>query len=52
MSEAARFYIPDIVHPAAITAEEERAAIVLIVEVTSPLGFTLPTTDWPRWIRP
>ncbi|MGH3181924.1 MAG: Uma2 family endonuclease [Streptosporangiaceae bacterium] len=33
-----RFYIPDIVfiHPDAVTAEEERAAIVLIVEVTSP----------------
>jgi Uma2 family endonuclease len=33
-----RFYIPDLVfiHPDATTAEEERAAIVLIVEVTSP----------------
>jgi Uma2 family endonuclease len=116
--ESRRFYIPDIVfiHPDAITAEEERAAIVLIVEVTSPmssdtvfhdrttkpvqyakagvplyllvdqelgtwtlhglaegwqryqivavgafgedillpspLGFTLPTIDWPRWLRP
>jgi Uma2 family endonuclease len=111
-----RFYIPDIVfiHPDAVTAEEERAAIVLIVEVTSPtspdtvlndrttkpvqyakagvplyllvdqelgrwtlhglhegwqryqivaadaygeeiplpepLGFTIPTADWPRWL--
>jgi Uma2 family endonuclease len=33
-----RFYIPDIVfiHPDATTAEEERAAIALVVEVTSP----------------
>jgi Uma2 family endonuclease len=33
-----RFYIPDLVfiHPDATTAEEERAAIALIVEVTSP----------------
>ncbi len=33
-----RFYVPDLVfiHPDAVTAEEERAAIVLIVEVTSP----------------
>jgi Uma2 family endonuclease len=110
-----RFYVPDIVfiHPDAKTAEEERAAIVMVVEVTSPsspdtvlndrttkpiqyakagvplyllvdqelgqwtlhglhqgwqrypivaagpygeeiplpppLGFTLPTADWPRW---
>jgi Uma2 family endonuclease len=115
--ESRRFYIPDIVfiHPDAVTAEEERAAIVLIVEVTSPtspdtvlndrmtkpiqyakagvplyllvdqelgrwilhglaegwqryqivaagvygediplpapLGFTIPTADWPRWLR-
>jgi len=36
--QARRFYIPDLVfiHPDAVTAEEERAAIVLIVEVTSP----------------
>jgi Uma2 family endonuclease len=111
-----RFYVPDLVfiHPDAVTAEEERAAIVLIVEVTSPsspdtvlndrttkpvqyakanvplyllidqelgcwtlhglhegwqryqvvaagaygediplpspLGFTIPTADWPRWL--
>jgi Uma2 family endonuclease len=34
--KARRFYIPDIVfvHPDAVTAEEERAAIALIVEVT------------------
>jgi Uma2 family endonuclease len=33
-----RFYVPDVVfiHPDAATAEEERAAIVLVVEVTSP----------------
>jgi len=33
-----RFYVPDIVfiHPGATTAEEERTAIVLVVEVTSP----------------
>jgi Uma2 family endonuclease len=111
-----RFFIPDIalIHPDAGTAEEERAAIALIVEVTSPpsrdavfndrtvkpvqyakggvplyllvdqelggwtlhglaegwqrfqivsegaygqdialpepLGFTIPTSDWPRWL--
>jgi Uma2 family endonuclease len=33
-----RFYIPDIafIHPDATTTEEERAAIALVVEVTSP----------------
>lgn len=33
-----RFFIPDIVfiHPDAVTPEQERAAIALIVEVTSP----------------
>ncbi|HUA31324.1 MAG TPA: Uma2 family endonuclease [Streptosporangiaceae bacterium] len=33
-----RFFIPDIVliHPDAVTAEEERASIALVVEVTSP----------------
>jgi Uma2 family endonuclease len=33
-----RFYVPDLVliHPDATTAEEERAAIALVVEVTSP----------------
>ena len=33
-----RFYIPDavVVHPDARTAEEDRAAIALVVEVTSP----------------
>ena len=32
-----RFYIPDVtfIHPDATTAEEERAAIALVVEVTS-----------------
>jgi len=36
--DSRRFFIPDIVliHPAAVTAEEERAAIALAVEVTSP----------------
>ena len=35
---AGRFFIPDLVfiHPDATTVEEERAAIALIVEVTSP----------------
>ena len=111
-----RFFIPDIVliHPDAVTAEEERASIALTVEVTSPpsrdavfndrtvkpvqyakggvplyllvdqelgkwilhglakgwqryqvmaegaygeeiplpepLGFAIPTSDWPRWL--
>jgi Uma2 family endonuclease len=33
-----RFYVPDLVfiHPDAMTAEEERAAIALVAEVTSP----------------
>jgi Uma2 family endonuclease len=33
-----RFYVPDLVfiHPDATTAEQERAAIVLVAEVTSP----------------
>jgi Uma2 family endonuclease len=33
-----RFYVPDLVfiHPDATTAEEERVAIALVVEVTSP----------------
>jgi Uma2 family endonuclease len=33
-----RFYVPDLafIHPGATTAEEEKAAISLIVEVTSP----------------
>lgn len=36
--DAGRFYIPDIafIHPDATTAEEERTAIALVVEVTSP----------------
>jgi Uma2 family endonuclease len=36
--DRSRFYIPDIVfiHSDAVTAEEERAAIAMIVEVTSP----------------
>jgi Uma2 family endonuclease len=36
--ESRRFFVPDIVliHPDAITAEEERASIALTVEVTSP----------------
>jgi Uma2 family endonuclease len=111
-----RFFIPDIVliHPDAVTPEDERAAIALVVEVTSPssrdavfndrtvkpvqyakggvplylvvdqelgkwilhgraegwqryqivaegaygediplpepLGFTIPTSNWPRWL--
>ncbi|HEV2370594.1 MAG TPA: Uma2 family endonuclease [Streptosporangiaceae bacterium] len=33
-----RFYVPDLVfiHPDATTAEQERAEIVLVAEVTSP----------------
>jgi Uma2 family endonuclease len=36
--DSRRFYIPDlvVVHPDARTREEERAAIALVVEVTSP----------------
>jgi Uma2 family endonuclease len=36
--ETSRFYVPDVVvvHPDARTKEEERAAIALVVEVTSP----------------
>lgn len=115
--KARRFYVPDIVfiHPDAVTSEQERGAIALIVEVTSPssrdavfndrtvkpveyarggvplyllvdqelgqwalhglakgwqryqivaegaygeeiplpepLGFAIPTADWPRWLR-
>jgi Uma2 family endonuclease len=35
---SSRFYVPDLVfiHPDATTVEEERAAIALVVEVTSP----------------
>ena len=36
--DSGRFYVPDLVfiHPDATTAEQERTAIVLVVEVTSP----------------
>jgi Uma2 family endonuclease len=47
-----RFFIPDIVliHPDAATAEEERAAIALAVEVTSPPSRDAVIND--RTIKP
>ncbi len=47
-----RFFIPDIalIHPDAGTAEEERAAIALIVEVTSPLSRDAVFND--RTVKP
>jgi Uma2 family endonuclease len=46
------FFIPDIVliHPAAVTAEEERAAIALAVEVTSPTARDTVFND--RTVKP
>ena len=47
-----RFFIPDIVfvHPDAATAEEERAAIALVVEVTSPTSRDAVFND--RTVKP
>src|SRR5262249_19777811 len=46
-----RFYVPDLVfiHPDATTAEEERAAIVLVVEVTSPTSPDTVLNDRRIW---
>jgi Uma2 family endonuclease len=50
--KARRFYVPDLVfiHPDAITAEEERANVVLIVEVTSPTSRDTVYND--RTVKP
>jgi Uma2 family endonuclease len=50
--KARRFYVPDIVfiHPDAVTAEEERAAIALVVEVTSPTARDTVFND--RTVKP
>jgi Uma2 family endonuclease len=50
--KARRFFVPDIVfiHPDAMTAAEERANIVLIVEVTSPTARDTVFND--RTIKP
>ena len=50
--KARRFYVPDLVfiHPDAVTAEEERANIVLIVEVTSPTSRDTVYND--RTVKP
>ncbi len=50
--KARRFFIPDIafIHPDAATAEEERAAIALIVEVTSPTSRDAVFND--RTVKP
>jgi Uma2 family endonuclease len=47
-----RFFVPDIVliHPDAVTAEQERAAIVLAIEVTSPSSRDAVIND--RTIKP
>jgi Uma2 family endonuclease len=47
-----RFYVPDLVvsHPGAVTAEEERAAIVLIAEITSPASADTVYND--RVVKP
>jgi Uma2 family endonuclease len=47
-----RFFIPDVVftHPDAVTPEDERAAIALIVEVTSPTSRDAVIND--RTIKP
>ena len=47
-----RFYVPDLVliHPDAVTAEEERANIVLVVEVTSPTSRDTVYND--RTVKP
>ncbi len=50
--KARRFFIPDLVfiHPDAMTAEEEQANIVLIVEVTSPTSRDTVYND--RTVKP
>ena len=50
--QSERFYVPDIVvsHPGARTPEEERAAIVLIAEVTSPASADTVYND--RVVKP
>jgi Uma2 family endonuclease len=50
--QSERFYVPDIVvsHPGADTPEEERAAIVLIAEVTSPTSADTVYND--RVVKP
>jgi Uma2 family endonuclease len=47
-----RFFVPDMVliHPDAVTAEQERAAIALVVEVTSPPSRDAVIND--RTIKP
>jgi Uma2 family endonuclease len=47
-----RFFVPDIVliHPDAVTAEEERASIALAVEVTSPSSHDAVFND--RTVKP
>jgi len=50
--QSERFYVPDLAvsHPGAGTPEEERAAIVLIVEVTSPASADTVYND--RVVKP
>jgi Uma2 family endonuclease len=50
--KARRFFVPDLVfiHPDAMTAEEEQANIVLIVEVTSPTSRDTVYND--RTVKP
>jgi Uma2 family endonuclease len=50
--QSERFYVPDIVvsHPGASTPEEEREAIELIVEVTSPVSADTVYND--RVVKP
>ena len=50
--KARRFFVPDLVftHPDAETVEEERASIVLVVEVTSPVSRDTVYND--RTIKP
>jgi len=50
--KARRFFIPDLVfiHPDAVTAQEEQANIVLIVEVTSPTSRDTVYND--RTVKP
>ena len=50
--KARRFYVPDLVsiHPDAVTPEEERASIVLVVEVTSPTARDTVFND--RTVKP